>query len=92
MGSKHVEGSVNIPLNHLQASERARAGSTMAVTRRSGRLSLVDRGEPARASRLERLPELAGGMAAWEAAQPPVRQAERPWREMIGVATGGVTG
>jgi hydroxyacylglutathione hydrolase len=69
---KHVEGSVNMPLNHLQRrlGELSR-DRMMAVLCAGGYRSAIA------ASLLEhhgfeRLIELAGGMSAWEAAQLPV--------------------
>ena len=72
---KHVEGSVNVPLNHLvdRLGELSR-DRMMAVMCAGGYRSAIA------ASLLERhgfdrLIELAGGMAAWEAAQLPVHHA-----------------
>jgi rhodanese-related sulfurtransferase/glyoxylase-like metal-dependent hydrolase (beta-lactamase superfamily II) len=73
---RHVEGSVNVPLNHLEErlAELSR-DRMMAVVCAGGYRSAIA------ASLLEhhgfeRLMELAGGMAAWEAAQLPVHHAE----------------
>ena len=72
---KHVEGSVNVPLNHLEErlGELSR-DRTMAVVCAGGYRSAIG------ASLLERhgfgrLVELAGGMAAWEAARLPLHHA-----------------
>ena len=69
---KHVEGSVNVPLNHLQ--ER------MAEVPRGRRIAIMCAGgyrSSIAASLLHQegitnLEEMAGGLAAWEAAQLPV--------------------
>ena len=73
---KHVEGSVNVPLNHLQ--ER------MAEVPRGRRIAIMCAGgyrSSIAASLLHQegitnLEEMAGGLAAWEAAQLPVIAAE----------------
>ena len=72
---KHIEGSVNVPLNHLQARlpELPRGGRMLVHCaggyRSSIAVSLLQR------HGFERLIELIGGMAAWEAAKLPVEGA-----------------
>lgn len=72
---KHVEGSVNMPLNHLEerlgeiSRDRMMAVMCAGGYRSAIAASLLER------HGFDRLIELAGGMAAWEAAQLPVRLA-----------------
>jgi len=70
--AKHIEGSVNVPLNHLQ--ER------IAEIPRDGRVAVHCAGGYRSSSAvsilhqhgLTRLTEMAGGLAAWEAAGLPI--------------------
>jgi hydroxyacylglutathione hydrolase len=73
--SKHIESSVNVPLNHLQARlpelpcERRMVVHCAGGYRSSIAISLLQR------HGFEHLIELIGGMAAWEAAKLPVEGA-----------------
>jgi hydroxyacylglutathione hydrolase len=71
----HVEGSVNMPLNHLEErlGELSR-DRLMAVVCAGGYRSAIAASLLERHG-FERLIELAGGIAAWEAAQLPVHHA-----------------
>jgi glyoxylase-like metal-dependent hydrolase (beta-lactamase superfamily II)/rhodanese-related sulfurtransferase len=70
----HIESSVNVPLNHLQervaelSRERQIAVLCAGGYRSSIATSLLQR------QRFERLIELSGGIAAWEAAELPVQR------------------
>ena len=70
--SKHIEGSVNIPLNHLQERireiprDRRIAVHCAGGSRSSIAASILHQ------YGITRLIEIAGGLAAWEAAQLPV--------------------
>jgi hydroxyacylglutathione hydrolase len=70
--SKHIEGSVNIPLNHLQdrLAEIPR-DRRIAVHCAGGYRSSIAAGILLR-SGFTHIVELAGGLAAWEAAKLPV--------------------
>jgi len=73
--SNHIEGSINVPLNHLQAQladlprDRGIVIHCAGGYRSSIAASLLQR------DGFERLAELAGGLAAWEAAKLPVQDA-----------------
>ena len=70
--TKHIDGSVNIPLNHLQErigeipSDRRIAVHCAGGYRSSIAASILHQ------YGMTRLIEMAGGLAAWEAAQLPV--------------------
>ena len=70
--AKHIEGSVNIPLNHLQERiaeiprDRRVAVHCAGGYRSSIAASILHQ------YGITRLMEMAGGLAAWEAAQMPV--------------------
>jgi hydroxyacylglutathione hydrolase len=70
--SKHIEGSVNVPLNHLQdrLAEIPR-NRRIVVHCAGGYRSSIAAGILLR-SGFTHLAELAGGLAAWEAAKLPV--------------------
>jgi hydroxyacylglutathione hydrolase len=72
--SMHVEGSVNMPLNHLEErlGELSRE-RTMAVMCAGGYRSAIATSLLQR-QRFERVVELTGGIAAWEAAKLPVQR------------------
>jgi rhodanese-related sulfurtransferase len=71
---KHVEGSVNMPLNHLEErlGELSRNG-VMAVMCAGGYRSAIAT-SLLQHQRFERVIELSGGIAAWEAAKLPVQR------------------
>jgi rhodanese-related sulfurtransferase len=70
--SRHIEGSVNIPLNHLQEriAEIPRE-RRIAVHCAGGYRSSIAAGILHQHG-ITRLIEMAGGLAAWDAAQLPV--------------------
>ena len=75
---KHIEGSVNIPLNHLRErlGELPR-GRTMVVHCEGGYRSAIA-ASILQQSGFKSLHELAGGLAAWEAAKLPVVEVHQP--------------
>ncbi|HEX3878596.1 MAG TPA: MBL fold metallo-hydrolase [Bryobacteraceae bacterium] len=74
--AKHIPGSVNVPLNHLQERmaeiprDRRIAVHCAGGYRSSIAASLLQQ------HGLTRLMEMAGGIAAWDSAQLPVRKTE----------------
>jgi len=74
--AKHIGGGVNIPLNHLQErlAEIPRS-RPVALHCAGGYRSSIAAGILHQHG-ITRLVELAGGLAAWEAAQLPVARAE----------------
>ena len=70
----HIEGSVNIPLNHLaERIEEVPANRPVLVHCAGGYRSSIAAGMLQREGRLD-LTELNGGIAAWEAAGLPVQR------------------
>jgi rhodanese-related sulfurtransferase len=70
--SKHLAGSINIPLNHLQERlAEIPVDRTVAVHCAGGYRSAIAASILHR-SGVTRLVELAGGLAAWEAAKLPL--------------------
>ena len=74
--TKHIQGSLNLPLNHLREriGEIPR-GRRVAVHCAGGYRSAIAAGILSQHGVTD-LVELAGGLAAWEAAQLPVARAE----------------
>ena len=70
--SRHIAGSVNIPLNHLRERlDEIPRGRRLAVHCAGGYRSSIAAGILHQYG-LTHLVEMAGGLAAWEAAQLPV--------------------
>jgi len=70
--SKHLEGSINIPLNHLRERlEEIPVDRKVAVHCAGGYRSAIAASILYR-SGVTKLVELAGGLAAWEAAKLPL--------------------
>jgi hydroxyacylglutathione hydrolase len=71
--TKHIDGSLNLPLNHLEERlQEIPRGRTVVVACAGGYRSSIAASLLQRQG-LGKIVELAGGMAAWEAAQMPVR-------------------
>jgi rhodanese-related sulfurtransferase len=70
--ARHIEGSVNIPLNHLQERiAEVPRDRRVAVHCAGGYRSSIAAGILQQHG-ITRLIEMAGGLAAWDAAQLPV--------------------
>ena len=73
---KHIEGSVGIPLNHLEENMKTLPRDRPLLVycaggyRSSIAASLLQRGG------FDSVGEIAGGIAAWESAKLPVRSAQ----------------
>ena len=70
--TKHIDGSVNIPLNHLQERIAEIPARPPHCRPLRGRLPLVDRRQHPAQYGITNLIEMAGGLAAWDAAKLPV--------------------
>jgi hydroxyacylglutathione hydrolase len=71
--TKHIDGSLNLPLNHLEERlQEIPRDRTVVVACAGGYRSSIAASLLQRQG-LGKIVELAGGMAAWEAAQMPVR-------------------
>jgi hydroxyacylglutathione hydrolase len=71
--TKHIDGSLNLPLNHLEERlQEIPRDRTVVVACAGGYRSSIAASLLQRQG-LDKIVELAGGMAAWEAAQMPVR-------------------
>jgi hydroxyacylglutathione hydrolase len=69
--TKHIDGSLNLPLNHLEERlQEIPRDRTVVVACAGGYRSSIAASLLQRQG-LDRIVELAGGMAAWEAAQMP---------------------
>ena len=64
-----------MPLSHLAERVEGAAARPAAARALRRRLPLVDRRQPAAAAGFEDVSELAGGIAAWEAAGLPIANA-----------------
>lgn len=70
--AKHIDGSVNIPLNHLQERIGEIPGDRPIAVHCAGGYRSSIAASILHQYGLTRLVEMAGGLAAWEAAQLPV--------------------
>jgi hydroxyacylglutathione hydrolase len=71
-GGKHIAGSINLPLSHLkEGASNLPRGTRIAVHCAGGYRSSIAAGILSRLG-ITDLVELAGGLAAWEAAKLPV--------------------
>jgi hydroxyacylglutathione hydrolase len=69
---KHIDGSVNIPLNHLQERIREIPRDRRIAVHCAGGYRSSIAASILQQYGLTHLIEMAGGLAAWEAAQLPV--------------------
>ena len=74
--AKRIEGSVNIPLNHLEERLQELPHEKRIVVHCAGGYRSSIAVSILQKHAFENLTELAGGMAAWEAAKQPVQICE----------------
>jgi glyoxylase-like metal-dependent hydrolase (beta-lactamase superfamily II) len=74
--TKHIEGSMNIPLNHLEERLRELPLDRKIVVHCAGGYRSSMAASILQKHEMENLTELAGGIAAWEAAKLPLLTAE----------------
>jgi rhodanese-related sulfurtransferase/glyoxylase-like metal-dependent hydrolase (beta-lactamase superfamily II) len=76
--AKHIDGSVNVPLNHLQERIGEIPGNRRVVVHCAGGYRSSIAASILHQHGITNLVEMAGGLAAWEAAQLPVAASAHP--------------